>query len=167
MNKALVPSNLNMADVTFSKSAGILDAYGLKIPVANNVRLNKDGTGPRSSPDQIPYMPQGFPLGQWKITGVFPRTVTDLAPFFISTNAWQMVPEWTVDLRGKFISSTGRWVHDAAYGIHFSILDFTWGCIRVINRSDLEWLATKIQDELDELRKLNPAQAWVSMEAVA
>ena len=158
-----------MADVTFRKSAGILDAYGRQILVANNTRLNHDGTGPRSVPDGVPYMPQGFPLGVWRITGVFARTAADLAPFFISTTAWQMVPEWEVDAAGKFTKATGRWVHDAAYGIHFSMLDFTWGCIRVVNRSDLEWLADQVQAELSEITKLDPAhdQRWVSMEAAA
>ena len=156
-----------MSDVTYRASAKILDAYGREILVDNTVRLNKDGTGPRSVPDGVPYMPQGFPPGLCHITGVFPRTASDLAPFFISTNAWRMVPEWTVDAAGKFLKATGRWVHDAAYGIHFSMLDFTWGCIRVINRSDLEWLAAQVTDELNELRKLDPAQAWISMEAVA
>jgi len=156
-----------MADVTFRRSAGIIDAYGHQVLASDHVRLNNDGTGPRSIPDGVPYMPQGFPLGQCMITGVFPKTASDLAPFYISTTAWQMVPEWTVDAAGKFLKATGRWVHDAANGIHFSVLDFTWDCIRVINRSDLEWLAAQVQAELDELRKLNPDEAWISMEAVA
>jgi len=154
-----------MSDVTYTAASKLITAYGREILVDNTVRLNRDGTGPRSVPDGLPYMPQGFPPGQWKITGVFPRTADDLAPFFISTTAWRMVPEWTVDASGKFLDATGRWVHDAAYGIHFSTLDFTWGCIRVVNRADLEWLASQVTEELAELRKLDPAQAWISMEA--
>jgi len=154
-----------MADVTYTAASKLITAYGREILVDNTVRLNRDGTGPRSKPDDVPYMPQGFPPGQWKITGVFPRTADDLAPFFISTTAWRMVPEWTVDASGKFLAATGRWVHDAAYGIHFSTLDFTWGCIRVVNRADLQWLAAQVTEELAELRKLDPSQAWISMEA--
>ena len=156
-----------MADVRFLKSACLLDAYGREIPVANNVRLNSDGTGPRSVPDGQPYMPQGFPTGEWKITGVFPRTDPHLAPFFISTTAWQMVPVWEADAHGVFLRATGTWVHDSAYGIHFSDLDFTVGCIRVILESDLRWFSAQVQDELNELRKLNPAEAWISMESAA
>lgn len=158
-----------MSDVTFRRAAGLLDAYGREIAVANNVRLNLDGTGPRSIPDGLPYMPIGFPPGPCKITGVFardPATKPHLAPFFISTTAWQMVEVWTVDAKGKFLRATGAWIHDAGYGIHFSDLDFTQGCIRVIKESDLRWLAAQVQDELNELRKLDPRQAWVSMEAV-
>jgi hypothetical protein len=58
-------------------------------------------------------------------------------------------------------------VHDAAYGIHCSDLDFTVGCIRVISETDLRWLAAQVMAELDELRKLNPAEAWISIEAAA
>jgi hypothetical protein len=162
-----------MADVSIVLGAGLLDAYGKEIPVANNVRLNRDGTGPRSVPDEVPYMPQSFPVSPpegWKITGVFARDKIlkpHLWPFYISTNAYRMVPEWTVDSTGKFLKATGIFVHDVAYGIHFSDLDFTQGCVRVIQRSDLEWLAAQVQDELNELRKLNPAEAWVSLEVVA
>jgi hypothetical protein len=156
-----------MSDVKFLKSAGILEAYAREIPVGNNVRLNRDGTGPRSVPDGQPYMPQGFPIGQWKITGVFPKNDPHLAPFFISTTAWQMVPVWEVDAAGVFLRATGAWVHDAAYGIHCSDLDFTVGCIRVIAETDLRWLVAQVMVELDELRKLNPAEAWISIEAAA
>jgi hypothetical protein len=78
-----------------------------------------------------------------------------------------MVEVWTIDAKGKFLKPTGVWVHDAAYGIHFSDLDFTQGCIRAIKESDLRWLAAQVVDELNELRKLDPRQAWVSMEAAA
>jgi hypothetical protein len=158
-------------DVTFNRAAGTLSAYGLTIVVSFAVRLNKDGTGPRSVPDGVPYMPIGFPKSPpegWKITGVFPRDKIlkpHLWPLYISTNAWQMVPEWEVTEGGVFVKPTGRWVHDAAYGIHFSDLDFTQGCIRVVNQPDLEELAAKVQAELDEIRAIDPTQAWVSMEA--
>jgi hypothetical protein len=159
-----------VADVKYTASAKIISAYGREIPVDNTVRLNNDGTGPRSVPDDVPYMPQGFPLsppGGWQITGVFARTQDDRAPFYISTNAWRMVPEWTVDAAGKFLKPTGRWVHDAAYGIHFTIYDFTWGCIRVIEKTAQIWLAGQVTEEIVELAKIDPKQAWISMEAVA
>jgi hypothetical protein len=76
-----------------------------------------------------------------------------------------MVPTWEVSAKGIFLKPTGRFVHDAAYGAHFSILDFTWGCIRVIVKSDLVWFAGQVQAELDELRKLDPSQAWITFDS--
>jgi len=149
-----------MADITYDRNREILDAYGREIEVSNFTRPNKDGTLPRAVPGGQPYYPQHFPAGVWKITDPLARTAIDLAPWYIPTDAHQMVPEYTVD--GK---PTGIWVPDSAYGIHFSELDFTWGCIRVVNRPDLEWLVEQIQAELAELRKLNPDQAWIVFQA--
>jgi hypothetical protein len=149
-----------MADITYYRDREILDAYGKEIEVSNFTRPNRDGTLPRSVPDGKPYYPQHFPAGVWKITDPLARTAIDLAPWYIPTDAHQMVPEYTVD--GK---PTGIWIPDSAYGIHFSELDFTWGCIRVVNRPDLEWLVSEIQAELAELRKLNPEQAWIVFQA--
>ncbi len=159
-----------MADVLYSASGKIIAAYGREIPVDNTVRLNRDGTGPRSIPDEVPVMPTGFPLGQWWITGVYARdreTHPHLYPYFISTTATQRDAEWEVDAHGVFVRPTGRWVWDVGYGIHYSDLDFTVGCIRVINEDDMRWLAGQVEDELAELRKLNPREARISMEAVA
>ena len=156
-----------MADVTFRKAAGVLDAYGREIPASDFCRLNRDGTGPRSIPDGLPYVPQGFPLGLCKITEVVETTEAHLAPLFIRTTAAQLVPVWEVNDHGVFVRDTGRWIHDLGYEIHWSDLDFTDGCVRVIDLEDQKWLAAQVQYELNELRKLNPAEAWISMECVA
>ena len=156
-----------MADITYIRDKGILDAYGEEIEVSNFTRPNRDGTLPRSVPGNVPYYPQHFPAGLWKITDPLARTAIDLAPWYIPTDAHQMVPEYSLTADGKMDKPTGVLVPDEAYGIHFSELDFTWGCIRVVNRPDLEWLVSEIQNELAELRKLNPEQAWITFEAQA
>jgi hypothetical protein len=155
-----------MADVTFRRSAGLLDAYGRQIPASDFCRLNRDNTGPRSIPDGLPYVPQGFPVGTWKITAVEQTARPHLSPVAIHTTAWRMVPVWDVDPNGVFVRATGRWVRDFGYEVHFSDLDFTDGCVRVVALEDMQWLAGKVQSEIDELRNLNPAEAWVSLEVV-
>jgi hypothetical protein len=154
-----------MADVTYIRARELLDAYGRQIEVSNYVRTNRDGSPDRTR-DGVAVKPGHFPAGLWKLTDPLPRTAPDLAPFFIPTDAWQMLEAWT-EKDGKYGAPTGRLVRADAYGIHFSALDFTFGCIRVVRREDLAWLVAQIQAELKELRAIDPRQAWVSMEATA
>jgi hypothetical protein len=156
-----------MSDVIYFRSLETLSAFGREIIVSNFTRPNHDGTLPRTIPGNVPYYPQHFPAGQWKITDPLPRTAADLAPWFIPTDANQLVPEWSLTPDGKMDKPTGHMVPDSGYGIHYSQLDFTWGCIRVVNRSDLEWLVAQIQNELSQLKAMNPDEAWISFEAQA
>ena len=153
-----------MSDVTYDRQAETLSAYGRVIPVSNNVRINHDGRV-ISTYQGIPYQPLHFPVGEWRITGVAPETIDDLAPFAIITDAHQLVPEWLLTPDGKYDKPSGHMVPDIGYWIHYSILDFTYGCIRVIQKDDLVWLAGQVQAELAELVKLNPKQAWISFSA--
>ena len=155
-----------MADVTYLRSRELLDAYGRQIPVSNKVRLNRDEKVVYTWPGKIPYKPQPFPASPpegWRITGVALET-GHLAPMAILTDAWQMVEAWSLTPDGKYDRPTGKMVPDGHYWIHFSDLDFTWGCIRVIREADLRWLASQVLAELAELKRLDPKQAWVSME---
>lgn len=158
-----------MGDVIYQRQAELLDAYGRQIPVSNNVRLNLDQKVIRTF-QGLPYQPQHFPVsppGGWRILGVKPETADDLAPFAILTDAHQLVPEWLLTPDGKYDKLSGRMIPDINYWIHFSIFDFTYGCIRVIRKEDLIWFAGQVQEELAELAKLNPHQAWISFEAAA
>jgi hypothetical protein len=161
-----------MADITFLRSQNLLDAYGKQIPVSNFVRLSHDASGNdvvlRTSYGNVPYKPQGFPVsppGGWKVLEVKPETKQDLAPFFVATDAWQMVEEWLLTSDGKYDKPSGRMVMDNAYGIHFSVFTYTYGCIRVIYRTDLEWLVGQIQAELAELKAEKPDQSYITLEA--
>lgn len=152
-----------MADVTYLRDREILDAFGRDIVVSNNVRLNKDGSVIRTTYG-VPYKPQHFPAGHWHITGAEPET-GHLAPFAVLTDAWQMVEEWALTKDGAYDHPTGHMVKDSHYWIHYSDLDFTFGCIRVVREEDLRWLVTQVKAELAQLHALNPDQAWISMEA--
>lgn len=129
-------------------------------PVSNEVRNAENHKRSLENPQDVvfttpndgsksePYMPIGFPAGKWWITGVHPRTSDYLAPFFISTNACRMVPAWSLSEHGDYDKPTGKTVQDAGYGLHFAKgTSTTLGCLRFINRPDLERVAKACQAE--------------------
>lgn len=89
----------------------------------------KDGT------DGVPYMPRAFPVGRWFITAAIPKSDDYMAPFFLATDAWQMVDEWSLE-GGKYGKPIGK-VADYGYGLHNSKSGSTLGCIRIHGRKDL------------------------------
>lgn len=123
----------------------------LKIAVTNNVR-KRDLQNPEdvvyTIPGGRPYMPRTFPLGIWKILGVRSKDNPYLAPYFIVTDAWQTVEEWSLDDEGTYLAPTGRMVGDSGYGIHFSTSSTTLGCLKVINKSDIVLLAKMIDERI-------------------
>lgn len=119
----------------------------LKMAVSNNVRIRN-----RENPEDVvftipgksPYMPSGFPPGIWTVSKPISKSNPYLAPYFIPTNAWQMVTEWTLEPDGSYGEPTARKVRDEGYGIHFSTSSTTLGCLKIINKSDLLTLAKMI-----------------------
>jgi hypothetical protein len=112
----------------------------LKFAVTNKVRIrSKDNREDvvRTMPGGVPYMPVGFPRGTWKVTGIRPKSDPYTAPYFIATDARNMVPEWGLDVDGSYGSPTGRLVRDEGYGIHHSTSSTTLGCLKIDNKSDL------------------------------
>lgn len=107
-------------------------------------------------PGRVPYMPTGFPSGKWRVGKPESRTNPYLAPFFIPTNAWQMVNEWTLEPDGSYGSPTARKVRDEGYGIHFSTSSTTLGCLKVVNKGDL----------IDLVRRINESKSEVTLEVV-
>jgi hypothetical protein len=154
-----------MADITYYAKKETLNAFGRDIEVSNFVRLNRTGA-PIFTRNNEAVKPQQFPLGRWKATDPLTRTASDLAPWYIPTDAWQMAEEWSLTKSGFYYKPTGRLVRADAYGIHYSELDFTWGCIRVCVMADLVWLVTQIQETLNEIAKVNPNARWISLEAL-
>jgi hypothetical protein len=156
-----------MGDVNYHRKSRIIEAYGKEIPADNTVRLNRDGSPIFSWPDRKPYKPQPFPAsppGGWKITGVAIET-GHLAPMAILTNACQQVRVWRLSDDGRsYVEPLDQYTTDGHYWIHFSDLDFTWGCIRVIKESDLRWLAAKVIEELAEIKAIDAKQAVIYMD---
>lgn len=141
----------------WAKSRNLLSAGGKVIAVTCNVRNELNGQRTTQNPEDVvyslppdgsspvPYMPRTFPIGKWRITGIKAKSSAYLAPFFISTDAWQMVPEWTLELDGTYGEPTGCTVKDAGYGLHFSSSSTTLGCGKIILKEDLIWLVEMIK----------------------
>ena len=85
----------------------------------------------------IPYQPVQFPKGKWLI-GIPEQTDDPLmAPYFIPTNAHQLI-----------IGLDGNAREDYGYGIHFdSEFEETWGCLHLYSADDAQWLAEQIKIE--------------------
>ena len=152
-----------MKVISWTKDARTFSAFGKDIEVSNQVRNELNGrrslhvakdvvmTEPDDGTNPEPYMPRGFPVGSWKIQGIVPHTDPKdhyLNPYFIATNAAQLVEVWGLDANGGYDKPTGRFVRDAGYGIHWPDPQYsmtTLGCIRVVSKDDLLWLVSQIQ----------------------
>jgi hypothetical protein len=99
--------------------------------------------------DAIPYMPRQFPAGTWKLGMPVEKSPEDkyLWPWYIPTNAWQLVTVWELRAGGYF-RKTSVQVQDFGYGIHYSESVTTLGCIRVAVEEDIQTLAYMVQSEI-------------------
>lgn len=125
-----------------------------RIAVSNYVRV-RNREDPEevvmTIPGRVPYMPMGFPTGTWKVGNPIVKSNPYLAPYFIPTDAWQMVTEWTLEPDGSYGQPTARKVRDEGYGIHFSTSNTTLGCLKVVNKMDLLMLAKLISECKEEV----------------
>ena len=132
-----------------------------RIEVSNAVRNAENGrrslenpedvvlTTPDNGDRPVPYMPEGFPSGDWHVTAVLPRTSAYLAPYFIATDAWRLTESWTLTPAGDYDKPTGYKSRDSGFGIHHAEgTTTTLGCLRVIDRAALVELAGAIMSEL-------------------
>ena len=94
-------------------------------------------------PDGKPYQPRIFPVGKWVIGKPLERRSEHTAPYFIPTDAHQLVWVWEIK-NGKYTCKTKELVEDEAYGLHFSSSNTTLGCIKIINLDDLNELVDDI-----------------------
>lgn len=103
----------------------------------------------RSIPKGLPIQPRTFPTGTWNVHRPLARTSDYLKPFFIPTDAWQMLPVWELDAKGNYRAPTDVCVRDEGYGLHFSTSRTTQGCIKTLNLVDLLFLVEHINKALD------------------
>lgn len=96
-----------------------------------------------TEPFEHPYYPREFPNGTWKVFKPVQKRAPYLAPYFIPTDAWQMVDLWDV-ADGKYVRKSGKQYRDEGYGLHFSTSSTTLGCIRIGAQADLLWLVDSI-----------------------
>lgn len=130
------------------------------IPADCVVRNELNGRRAKHDPSQIvramahdpyhkpPVMPRPFPEGTWGIYKPRARHDPYLAPYFIPTDAEQILPVWELDENGGYDHATAHMVLDMGYGIHFSTSRTTVGCIRIYEESDLLWLVHVINERL-------------------
>jgi len=89
---------------------------------------------PDGTPGPVAYQPVKFPSGLWVIGKPISTDHPLMAPFFIPTNAHQMVT--CID---------GSQFDDYGYGIHFDAeFEETWGCLHLYSAEDARWLAEEI-----------------------
>ena len=135
-----------------------LSAFGRTIAVSNKFyeiltetpgehvvqSTNEDGS------DGVPYKPQSFPIGIWNVRAPLARKSPYTAPYFIPTDAHQWVDEWELDEHQLYKCPTGQQVMDWGYGIHHSVIDYTFGCLRVVDVADVLWLVSQIESALKD-----------------
>lgn len=134
--------------VAFHRTIGVSNKFYeiLTQAPAEHVVLSTNADGS----DGVPYKPTWFPVGLWIVRMPLPRTSPYTRPFFISTDAHQLVDEWELDEHQLYKCATGRQVTDWGYGIHHSTCDYTFGCLRVLDIPDLVWLVGQINQEISE-----------------
>jgi hypothetical protein len=105
---------------------------------------NADGS------DGVPYKPAPFPVGIWNVRAPQARTSIYTAPFFIPTDAHQLVDEWELDEHGLYKCLAGRQVMDWGYGVHHSQIDYTFGCLRMLDIPDVLFLVASLKEAAGE-----------------
>ena len=132
---------------------GKMTAFGKTINISCKVRNETNNRRKdevvKSIPSGVPIQPRTFPLGTWNVHKPLPRTSAYLRPYFIPTDAWQMLPVWELDTKGNYKAPTDTCVRDSGYGLHFSTSSTTQGCIRIGALSDLLFLVENINKALD------------------
>lgn len=138
---------------------GVLIGLGRDIPISCDVRtLANERRGRaevvRTMPGNVPYEPATFPRGTWHVLRPRERDDPYKAPYYIPTDARQMVAEWSVvngpDGKVRYDKPTGRQVEDREYGLHYSSSGTTLGCIKILRVGDLLRLVEAINMALDK-----------------
>ena len=118
-----------------------LVAYGNVIPCSCIVRNAINGWRKQAEvvhtiPGGLPYQPRRFPTGTWNVSMPQSRNDHYTEPYFIPTDALQILPVWSIDENG-YVAQTEQWVKDYGYGLHYSNSTTTLGCIRIHERTHL------------------------------
>ncbi len=143
-----------------SPDAETLVADEKMFSISNRLKTLRDGTRKATEvvttiPDKLPYDPQPFPKGLWKITGVHWQKekhfdYRTFGPVKLLTNAWQMVETWETDENGDYLRPSGKRVRDTGYLLHYSQFSTTLGCIRLASPETALALAMLVQAAFED-----------------
>jgi hypothetical protein len=140
-----------MADIVWHSGDAYLTAFGRCIACSCKVRNEINGLRlphevVRTEPHDIPYYPREFPVGTWNVYAPHSKSDQYMAPYFIPTDAWQMVDTWSVvqEDGARYGEPTGKQDRDEGYGLHHSVSKTTLGCIKIEYEDDLVWLVLQI-----------------------
>lgn len=144
--------------LTWKQESSELWYNNIMIPCSCNVRNEMNGKRSMDEivytmPNHKPYMPRIFPKGTWEVGMPEERDTPELAPYFIPTNAFQMLPVWNTQ-NNSYVSESAELDKDMAYGIHYSEYKNTLGCIKVRNKADLEQLVKVIKSCIKKKEKV-------------
>jgi hypothetical protein len=122
------------------KDYTVLTAFGRELKVSCTIRQRTKDMPPAYPESRngiygtSAYQPLQFPKGTWNVYTPEPTTHPLMAPFFIPTDAHQIVT--CVD---------GSKFDDNGYGLHHDAqFKDTFGCIRLDSPEDAQWLASEI-----------------------
>ena len=166
-----------MNDIVWRRGATNLLAFGRSVACSCDVRNMENG---RRRRDEVvfstladgsrgkPYSPQLFPvvrrtaqgdrrLGAWTVGRPEPESHPYLAPYFIPTNAAQLVRVWSTEELDTlhYLAETDEAIEDWAYGLHCSTSPTTLGCITIADRDELMLLVTEINERLSAGKTVN------------
>jgi hypothetical protein len=145
--------------ITADLANGILTLPDDVYLISNRLKTIRDGTRAagdivRSIPDNLPYDPQPFPRGTWRVTGIDWQKdkgfdYRTYGPVKIRTDAWQRVKIWELDRDGDYRRETDLQVMDMCYWLHYSAFTTTLGCIRLASPEDAAVIARTIASVMD------------------
>jgi hypothetical protein len=146
--------------ITADLTAGKLIIRDAAFPISNRVRSLRDGGRRsyevvRSIPDALPYDPQPFPKGLWRIIGLDWQEdkgfdFRTYGPVKIRTDACQLVNVWELDSDGDYLRETDQQVKDTCYWLHYSASATTLGCIRLASPEDAVAIAKVLEKAIKE-----------------
>lgn len=132
--------------INWQRDSGIMTYRDMFVTCLCSVRneLNKQRalteacvfTETKNGSKGVAYMPRPFPKGSWTVLTILPKTDPYMAPWFIATDAHQLVDEWTM-LNGHYEYNTGFQVEDYGYGLHNSTSSNTLGCGKIVGLASL------------------------------
>jgi len=158
---------MSSADIIWKRGDRSMQVLGTTIGCRCDVRTLANGrralnevvyTTTRSRKQGVPYDPQLFPVGLWRLIAVEVPDLPDdyLGPKFIRTDACQKVERWDVEQADqlRYLQPTNDFVWDYGYLIHWSSWPTSLGCLCPTSVNDQLWICACASMALREGREM-------------